>query len=67
MKSKLAKARDNWLQSDKGKKCCAGQAHGQFLENRLRFAFIAGWTACEQSKKEPYDPHDVKFQGKDKR
>jgi len=51
MKSKLAKARDRWLQSDEGKRCLKGKTSGQYLENRLRLAFIAGWDACEQALK----------------
>ena len=46
MKSTLAKARDKWLQSDVGKKCREGSPAGQYLENRLEAAFIAGWKAC---------------------
>lgn len=46
MKSKLAKERDKWLQSDQGKKCCDGQAQGQYLRNRLVEAFMAGWEAA---------------------
>lgn len=51
MKSKLAKARDRWLQSDEGEKCSTGQTHGQYLRNRIERAFIAGWEACEQALK----------------
>lgn len=40
-----AKARDKWLESDEGKKCLAGTATGQYLENRLHLAFIAGMQA----------------------
>lgn len=43
MKSEMAKARDRWLQGDEGKKCCRDSATGQFLQNRLKAAFIAGW------------------------
>ena len=42
MKSKLAKARDKWLLSDEGKRCCSDTAQGQYLQNRLELAFIAG-------------------------
>jgi len=42
MKSKLAKARDEWLLSDEGKRCCFGTATGQYLQNRLELAFLAG-------------------------
>ena len=50
-KSKLAKARDKWLQSDDGKECSIGEANGQYLHNRIERAFIAGWDACEQALK----------------
>ena len=52
MKSALAKARDKWLLSDEAKKCCEGQASGQFLRNRLVEAFKAGWDACEKNKEQ---------------
>jgi len=52
MKSELAKARDKWLESDEGKGCSEGHAHGQFLRNRIELAFIAGWTACEEACKQ---------------
>ena len=50
MKSELAKARDKWLGSKDGKECCGGTTRGQYLQNRLERAFIAGWDACEQSQ-----------------
>ena len=52
MKSKLAKARDKWLLSDEGKRCCEDTAQGQYLQHRLELAFIAGWDAREQALKE---------------
>ena len=42
MKSALAKARNNWLISEDGKECCHGTATGQYLQNRLERAFLAG-------------------------
>jgi len=42
MKSELAKARDKWIIGDEGKSCCKGQASGQYLQNRLERAFLAG-------------------------
>ena len=42
MKSKLAKARDKWLQSEEGEKCSTGETHGQYLRNRIEKAFVAG-------------------------
>lgn len=52
MKSELAKAIDEWLQSDEGKKLCQDSAAGQYLKNRLRVAFIAGWDACGNTCKQ---------------
>ena len=49
MKSELAKARDKWLNSEEGKKCCEGTTAGQYLQNRLELAFIAGWDAREKA------------------
>ncbi len=48
MKSELAKARDRWLESKDGAKCCEGKTHGIYLKNRLERAFIAGWDAFSQ-------------------
>ena len=45
MKSPLAKARDKWLLSEEGERCCQGSTKGQYLKNRLELAFIAGWDA----------------------
>ena len=42
MKSSLAKARDEWLNSEEGKKCREGTTSGQYLQNRLVLAFLAG-------------------------
>lgn len=42
MKSELAKARDKWLNSEEGKRCCEGTPTGQYLRNRLERAFLAG-------------------------
>ena len=56
MKSDLAKARDKWIASEEGKECCEGKTSGQYLQNRLKRAFIAGYSACielfEQSENE---------------
>ena len=51
MKSELAKARDEWFESEDGKKCSEGQASGQYLNNRLERAFIAGWDAHKKIPK----------------
>ena len=42
MKSPLAKARDKWFSSAEGEAACHGTATGQYLQNRLERAFIAG-------------------------
>lgn len=42
MKSLLAKARDEWLLSEEGKRCCEDTATGKWLHNRLELAFLAG-------------------------
>ena len=42
MRSPLAKARDEWLNSEEGKRCCEGTTEGQWLQNRLVLAFLAG-------------------------
>ncbi len=49
----LAKARDEWLASDEGKRCCDGCTDGQYLENRLKLAFIAGVKAAEKLIQQP--------------
>lgn len=41
-----AKARDAWLNSEEGRRCRAGIISGQYLEKRLKFAFIAGVDAA---------------------
>lgn len=52
LRSPLARARDKWLASEKGKKCCEGNTQGQYLRNRLELAFIAGWNARNNLKAE---------------
>lgn len=47
----LAIAIEKWLKSQEGKECCnhrtlqAPQRMSEYLRNRLRYAFEAGWTA----------------------
>lgn len=48
--NELAKARDKWFASKEGEKCCEGMTSGQYLQNRLESAFIAGWDAREKHK-----------------
>lgn len=50
--TKLAKARDKWLESEEGKRCCEGRTEGQYLRNRLELAFIAGWEAATKKIKQ---------------
>lgn len=50
MKSQLATARDKWLLSEEGEACSHGQVSGQFLCNRIKRAFEAGWNAYQQAK-----------------
>lgn len=45
----IAKARDKWLKSEEGKNYCKGSTSGQYLQNRLELAFIAGWDACKKN------------------
>jgi len=52
MKSPLAKARDKWFVSDDGKECCKGQTSGQYLQNRLERAFLAGAKFSSERIKE---------------
>jgi hypothetical protein len=49
LRTPIAKARDYWLESKEGQKCRFGVAEGQYLENRLAAAFVAGWNAKELS------------------
>jgi hypothetical protein len=47
----IAKALTKWLKSDEGQKCIDGTTSGQYLQNRLRSAFIAGFTAAIFNKR----------------
>ena len=51
LRSPLAKARDKWMDSERGRKCAEGVTNGQYLRNRLEVAFIAGWNAGEKHAK----------------
>lgn len=56
-RSPLARARDDFLQSDEGAKCCdpttlkAPRDQRQYLENRIARAFLAGAEAAEKLAK----------------
>jgi len=45
-----------WLNSPEGKGCADGTTHGQWLENRLWYAFVAGmkagWAQAEAAERE---------------
>jgi hypothetical protein len=50
LRSPLAKARDEFLDSDSGRDMCDSRnlpatAFSQYLRNRLEQAFVAGWNA----------------------
>jgi len=54
MKSELAIKRDEWFESDEGKRCCdpteLGLPSRKYLRNRLERAFLAGAEANEAVK-----------------
>lgn len=39
-----------WKSSEEGKRCLIGSAAGEYLENRLWFAFMAGMTNRESNE-----------------
>jgi hypothetical protein len=47
LRSAIAQARDVWLDSDEGRRCCEGTATGTYLRNRIETAFVAGATIRE--------------------
>ena len=57
MKSPIAKARDEFLDSDVGKQlyepriinCCPGLK--PYLKNRVERAYLQGWEDCENERK----------------
>jgi hypothetical protein len=52
LRSPLAKARDEWIESDAGQSCCddSTRVYGQYLRNRLERAFLAGARYAEKAK-----------------
>lgn len=50
MKTYYAEQWYAWLEGDEGKRCADGKAEGEYLKNRLKRAFDAGWVA---SRHEP--------------
>lgn len=50
-----ARAVQAWLESDEGIRCAAGKAEGRYLENRLRHAFLDGFSAAEVLVEEAID------------
>lgn len=52
MRIAIAKARDIWLESDEGKRCCDGAPVGLYLRNRIECAFLAGARIAEAQAEE---------------
>ena len=52
MRTALAKARDMWLESDEGCRCCEGAPTGIYLRNRIECAFLAGVKIAEAQAEE---------------
>ena len=49
LRSPLAKARDDFFETEQGKRLIEQPgAFGRYLHNRLEAAFIAGWTAADE-------------------
>lgn len=46
LRNNKARARDEWLESDEGKKATGGQASGRFLYYRVEHGFCSGWDAA---------------------
>lgn len=42
------KAFEEWLESKEGKECIAGQTQGEYLKNRIWYAFMAGRRSFEK-------------------
>ena len=53
LRSPLAKARDEWLESEEGRRCLEGMPSGHWLENRIRRAFLAGANAQRELRPAP--------------
>jgi hypothetical protein len=49
-RSTLAIVRDEWLESEEGKRSCEGTAEGQYLRNRIELAFLAGARSITDEK-----------------
>jgi hypothetical protein len=41
-----------WLLTEEAKKCMEGSAAGQYLKNRLWWAYMAGWKGAEARRGE---------------
>ena len=35
---------DDWLKTPDGITCCCGKTEGEYLRNRLWYAYMAGWN-----------------------
>lgn len=40
-----------WQESEEGQRCAAGQASGEYLQNRLYYAYFAGWSDAKLDSK----------------
>lgn len=38
---------EEWLATEEGKNCAKGKTEGEYLRNRLWWAFMAGWNAAK--------------------
>lgn len=58
LKSELAIKRDEWFESEEGKKCCdnttlpTGKTGGRYLKHRIESAFLAGAIANNEMHEE---------------
>lgn len=44
---------DEWLRTPEGITCTCGRTDGEYLQNRLWYAFMAGYSARETSSEVP--------------
>lgn len=50
----IAQAWQDWARSEQGKRCRSGSASGEYLDNRLWWAFMAGVAVnCESTNPAP--------------
>lgn len=53
-----AEAWNAWLKSDMGQKCATPPADGEYLKNRLWWAFMAGYKAAEKVRPVGISPEE---------